>query len=194
MASKQSTVDFIVDQKSLTGIVSAKKMSGEYGIYCGEKMVALVCDDQLFVKPTPGGEAFLGECSEGPSENIVLIGYARVSPQNQTLDLQREALTEADCMKVFGDNVSGARADRPGLSRALKMQREGDTLVVLKLDRQRRYAQRRDQESRRVRSNAVPLGVSPKGVTNRARARWRARARSGSRWAYRTPSSSSTVN
>ncbi|MEO7108087.1 MAG: TfoX/Sxy family protein [Rhodoferax sp.] len=66
MASKQSTVDFIVEQISSTGIVSAKKMFGEYGIYCGEKMVALVCDDQLFVKPTLGGKAFLGECSEGP--------------------------------------------------------------------------------------------------------------------------------
>lgn len=66
MSSKQSTVDFIVEQISSTGIVSAKKMFGEYGIYCGEKMVALVCDDQLFVKPTPDGKAFLGECTEGP--------------------------------------------------------------------------------------------------------------------------------
>lgn len=66
MSSKQSTVDFIVEQISSTGIVSAKKMFGEYGIYCGEKMVALVCDDRLFVKPTPGGKAFLGECTEGP--------------------------------------------------------------------------------------------------------------------------------
>lgn len=66
MSSKQSTVDFIVEQISSTGIVSAKKMFGEYGIYCGEKMVALVCDDQLFVKPTPDGKAFLGECAEGP--------------------------------------------------------------------------------------------------------------------------------
>jgi TfoX/Sxy family transcriptional regulator of competence genes len=65
MASKQSTVDFIVEQSSATEAVSAKKMFGEYGIYCGEKMVALVCDDELFVKPTPGGKAFVGECAEG---------------------------------------------------------------------------------------------------------------------------------
>ena len=66
MASRQSTVDFLAQQISSAGIVSARKMFGEYGIYCGEKMVALVCDDQLFVKPTPGGKAFLGEYSEGP--------------------------------------------------------------------------------------------------------------------------------
>jgi TfoX/Sxy family transcriptional regulator of competence genes len=64
MASKQSTVDFIIDQLASAGMVSAKKMFGEYGIYCGEKMVALVCDDQLFVKPTPKGMAFLGEYVE----------------------------------------------------------------------------------------------------------------------------------
>ena len=66
MASKQSTVDFIIDQISSAGVVSAKKMFGEYGIYCGEKMVALVCNDQLFIKPTLEGKAFLGECAEGP--------------------------------------------------------------------------------------------------------------------------------
>lgn len=59
MASQQSTVDFIVDQMADAGDVSAKKMFGEYGVYCGGKMVALVCDDQLFVKPTAGGRDLL---------------------------------------------------------------------------------------------------------------------------------------
>lgn len=66
MASKQSTVDFIIGQISSADAVSAKKMFGEYGIYCGEKMVALVCDDQLFIKPTTEGKTFLGEYTEGP--------------------------------------------------------------------------------------------------------------------------------
>ncbi|KWI73988.1 TfoX/Sxy family protein [Burkholderia ubonensis] len=66
MASSQSTVDFIVEQTAAAGAVSARKMFGEYGIYCDGKMVALVCDDRLFVKPTPDGKAFLGECEEGP--------------------------------------------------------------------------------------------------------------------------------
>lgn len=65
----------------------------------------------------------------------MLIGYARVSTQDQNLDLQCEALAKAGCKKVFEDKVSGTRADRPGLSKTLEMLREGDTLVVWKLDR-----------------------------------------------------------
>ena len=65
----------------------------------------------------------------------MLIGYARVSTQDQNLDLQTEALTKAGCKKVFDDKVSGRRAERPGLIKALEMLREGDTLVVWKLDR-----------------------------------------------------------
>ncbi|WP_423680257.1 recombinase family protein (plasmid) [Methylomonas sp. MS20] len=65
----------------------------------------------------------------------MLIGYARVSTQDQNLDLQLEALTKAGCKKVFDDKISGSRAERPGLTKALEMLREGDTLVVWKLDR-----------------------------------------------------------
>jgi DNA invertase Pin-like site-specific DNA recombinase len=65
----------------------------------------------------------------------MLIGYARVSTQDQNLDLQYEALTKAGCQKIFEDKVSGTRAERPGLTRVLEMLREGDTLVVWKLDR-----------------------------------------------------------
>ena len=65
----------------------------------------------------------------------MLIGYARVSTQDQNLDLQVKALTKAGCKKVFDDKISGTRAERPGLATALAMLREGDTLVVWKLDR-----------------------------------------------------------
>jgi len=65
----------------------------------------------------------------------MLIGYARVSTQDQNLDLQIEALTKAGCKKVFDDKISGSRAERPGLAKALEMLRDGDTLVVWKLDR-----------------------------------------------------------
>lgn len=65
----------------------------------------------------------------------MLIGYARVSTQDQNLDLQVKALTKAGCKKVFDDKISGTRAERPGLTAALAILREGDTLVVWKLDR-----------------------------------------------------------
>ncbi|WP_392537397.1 TfoX/Sxy family protein [Legionella sp. 227] len=65
MASKQSTVDFIMDQTAKAGCVYAKKMFGEYAIYCDNKVIALVCDDQLFVKPTHAGKAFISNYEEG---------------------------------------------------------------------------------------------------------------------------------
>jgi len=66
---------------------------------------------------------------------MVLIGYARVSTQDQNLDLQIDALTKAGCRRFFEDKMSGSQAERPGLNKALEMLREGDTLVVWKLDR-----------------------------------------------------------
>nr|WP_206673323.1 recombinase family protein [Tepidiphilus baoligensis] len=64
-----------------------------------------------------------------------MIGYARVSTQDQNLELQREALTKAGCERIFEDRASGSRTDREGLARAIDMLRSGDTLVVWKLDR-----------------------------------------------------------
>jgi len=68
-------------------------------------------------------------------EQTVLIGYARVSTQDQNLDLQTEALTKAGCKRIFNDKISGSRAERPGLTKALEMLREDDILIVWKLDR-----------------------------------------------------------
>jgi DNA invertase Pin-like site-specific DNA recombinase len=65
----------------------------------------------------------------------MLIGYARVSTIDQNLALQRDALTEAGCGKIFTEQLSGAVADRPALHDALEFARSGDTLIVWKLDR-----------------------------------------------------------
>jgi len=65
----------------------------------------------------------------------VLIGYARVSTLDQNLALQRDALTEAGCTKLFIEQVSGAVSDRAALRDALEFARAGDTVVVWKLDR-----------------------------------------------------------
>ena len=63
------------------------------------------------------------------------IGYARISTGDQTLDLQRDALREAGCIDIYEEQASGARVARPVLSAALRACREGDMLVVWKLDR-----------------------------------------------------------
>lgn len=66
MASSNSTIEYILEQTSGAGKMTAKKMFGEYGLYCDGKIVAFVCDDQLFLKPTDAGKAFLGEYEEKP--------------------------------------------------------------------------------------------------------------------------------
>jgi DNA invertase Pin-like site-specific DNA recombinase len=65
----------------------------------------------------------------------MLIGYARVSTFEQSLDLQTDALERAGCERLFTDQVGGAHAERPGLDQVLSHLRKGDTLVVWKLDR-----------------------------------------------------------
>lgn len=64
MASDENFVQFITDQMGTAGTVSCKKMFGEYAIYCDGKVVALVCNNQLFVKPTEGGRSFIGDVVE----------------------------------------------------------------------------------------------------------------------------------
>ena len=65
----------------------------------------------------------------------MLIGYIRVSTNDQNTDLQRNALQSANCELIFEDRISGKKSDRPGLKKALRCLQEGDTLVVWKLDR-----------------------------------------------------------
>lgn len=65
----------------------------------------------------------------------MLVGYARVSTTDQTLNLQKDTLEKAGCERIFTDTASGAKAERAGLHEALKYVRKGDTLVVWRLDR-----------------------------------------------------------
>src|SRR5438876_12362288 len=65
----------------------------------------------------------------------MLIGYARVSTQDQTVNPQTDKLEEIGCAKIFTDVISGASTERKGLDEALAYVREGDTLVVWRLDR-----------------------------------------------------------
>ncbi len=63
------------------------------------------------------------------------IGYMRISTNDQDTALQRDALENLGCSKIFEDTSSGAKAERPGLTKCLEFLREGDTLVVWRLDR-----------------------------------------------------------
>ncbi|CGL15025.1 site-specific recombinase [Salmonella enterica subsp. enterica serovar Typhi] len=65
----------------------------------------------------------------------MLIGYVRVSTNDQNTDLQRNALSCAGCERIFEDKISGTKSDRPGLKKLLRTLSAGDTLVVWKLDR-----------------------------------------------------------
>lgn len=66
MASDKSFIDFAREQMAEAGDITSKKMSGEYGVYCDGKIVALVCDNRLFIKPTAGGLAFVGGIAKVP--------------------------------------------------------------------------------------------------------------------------------
>src|SRR5579864_3507820 len=65
----------------------------------------------------------------------MLVGYARISTSDQTLNLQKDALEKIGCSHIFTDTISGATTERQGLDAALAYVREGDSLVVWKLDR-----------------------------------------------------------
>jgi TfoX/Sxy family transcriptional regulator of competence genes len=59
MASDEDFVKFLVEQMDEAGVIRYRKMFGEYAIYCNEKVIALVCDNQLFIKPTESGRSFI---------------------------------------------------------------------------------------------------------------------------------------
>lgn len=65
----------------------------------------------------------------------MLIGYARVSTDDQNLDLQKDALTKAGCERIWEDHQSGVKTERKGLKQVLDYAREGDTIVIWRLDR-----------------------------------------------------------
>ena len=67
MGTRAETMEFLADQLSALPNIRYRKMFGEYGLYCDEKVVAFVCDDELFIKPTDAGRAYIGEPDEAPA-------------------------------------------------------------------------------------------------------------------------------
>jgi len=66
MASDQNFVDFVIEQIQKTGVITAKKMFGEYGLYSDGKIFGVICDNRLFIKPTNGGQEYIGKPVELP--------------------------------------------------------------------------------------------------------------------------------
>ena len=66
MASDLEFVEYVVDQIKEAGSITYRKMFGEYAIYCEGKIVVLICDNQVFVKPTKAGKSFIGNVVEAP--------------------------------------------------------------------------------------------------------------------------------
>ena len=102
----------------------------------------------------------------------MLIGYARVSTSDQDLTFQLDALRSAGCEKVFTDKASGTKADRSGLADALAFAREGDSLVVWKLDRLGRSVinlvnMAATLEARKVDLRSLTDGIDTKGAAGR---------------------------
>src|SRR5919199_4696058 len=85
----------------------------------------------------------------------MLVGYARVSTHDQTLDLQKDALQKLGCEQLFTDTASGSSTERPGLNAALKFLRSGDVLVVWRLDRLGRSLQHLIQTIAQLQQQAI---------------------------------------
>jgi DNA invertase Pin-like site-specific DNA recombinase len=94
----------------------------------------------------------------------VLIGYARVSTDDQLLDLQQDALTKVGCERIFIDRESGDKATRPGLTLALDILWPGDTLVVWRLDRLGRSLKNLIELTELLRERSIQLHSIQEGI------------------------------
>jgi TfoX/Sxy family transcriptional regulator of competence genes len=66
MASEKEFADYVIEQMQGAGKITCRKMFGEYGLYCDGNIFGLICDNQVFIKPTEAGRAFIGDVKEAP--------------------------------------------------------------------------------------------------------------------------------
>ena len=103
MASDLAFVEFVVDQFDKDCAVTYKRMFGEFGLYSDGKFFAVICDDQLFVKPTEGGRAFIGAVVESPpypgAKPSLLIGE-QIEDSPWLSELARITATELPAAKL----------------------------------------------------------------------------------------------
>jgi TfoX/Sxy family transcriptional regulator of competence genes len=105
MATKADFIEYVREQLASAGAVSYRRMFGEYAVYLDGKVVGLVCDNQLFVKPTAGGRALLGSVTEAPpfpgATPWFLVDEALESPQ-EVVQLVRVTACELPLPKPKG--------------------------------------------------------------------------------------------
>jgi TfoX/Sxy family transcriptional regulator of competence genes len=102
MASDKNFVDFVLEQIKNSGEITAKKMFGEYGIYSGEKLFGLICDNKLFIKPTNSGRKFIGNVVEAPPYEGAKPGFLiedRIEDSEWLSELVRLSVNELPAPK-----------------------------------------------------------------------------------------------
>ena len=103
MATDRKTVDYLVEQMAAAGAVTARPMFGEYGVYCDGKMFAIIADEQLFIKPTPGGRALASDAAEASpypgAKPHLLIDADRWEDREWLSDLVRGTTAELPAPK-----------------------------------------------------------------------------------------------
>jgi TfoX/Sxy family transcriptional regulator of competence genes len=119
MASDQGFVDYVHDQLGRSRHISFRKMFGEYAMYYDGKVVALICDNQLFVKPTAGGRAMLMQVTEGcpyPGAKPHLLIDSQLEEPDFVLKLVK--LTASELPAPLARKKSKAKAiQKPGVTR-----------------------------------------------------------------------------
>lgn len=103
MASTRKTVDYIVEQIGGAGVVVARPMFGEYGLYCDGRMIGIIGDEQLFIKPTAGGRTVAADAQEIPpypgAKPYLLIDADRWEDRDWMTDLVRITASEVPAPK-----------------------------------------------------------------------------------------------
>ena len=110
MASDISFIEFVVDQIKNTGSITYRKMFGEYAIYCDYKIIALICKNQLFVKSTNGGRAFIGNVVEAPpysGAKLYFLIEDKIEDQEWISNLIRATVKELPEPKLKKNKMKG---------------------------------------------------------------------------------------
>ena len=123
MTSSINTVQYVCDQAGLGSRVTFKKMFGEYALYLDGKVVAFICDDQLFLKPTVEGKSYLGSVTEAPpypgAKKYFLIS-SELDDQERlrvVLRITAQALPES---KAKSKSAAKRGVSPPGVTRTAK--------------------------------------------------------------------------